>query len=93
MARARHLGEHALPRLLHLPAADRPPDLRREVVLVGAHMDHLGVDALGDFATNDTGAFFAIVNNRSITTTAAFTNRGQFQLGGGSSVSAVCWRR
>ena len=23
------------------------PDLRREIVLVGAHLDHLGVDALG----------------------------------------------
>jgi hypothetical protein len=41
----------------HLPRAQghnglgairgRHPDLRREVVLVGAHMDHLGVDALG----------------------------------------------
>ncbi len=41
-------------------------------------------NALTDFALNDTGAFFGIVNNRDFTTTAAFTNRGDVQIGGGT---------
>ncbi|HEY3392865.1 MAG TPA: choice-of-anchor D domain-containing protein, partial [Lacipirellulaceae bacterium] len=47
--------------------------------------DHTGaVNALADFSLNDTGAFFAILGDRSLTTTAAFINRGDFQLGGGA---------
>jgi hypothetical protein len=47
--------------------------------------DHTGAtNALADFSLNDTGAFFGIVNNRDFTTTAAFTNRGDVQIGGGT---------
>jgi hypothetical protein len=47
-------------------------------------VDQSGNNSLADFSTNDTGASFAILNNRNFTTTAAFTNRGQVQIGGGT---------
>ena len=42
------------------------------------------VDALASFSLNDTGANFAILNNRDLTTTADFINRSTFQIGGGT---------
>jgi hypothetical protein len=47
-------------------------------------VDQGGTNALADFSLNDTGGFFGIVNNRNFTTTAAFTNRGDVQIGGGT---------
>ncbi len=46
--------------------------------------DPSAANALTDFALNDTGAFFGIVNNRNFTTTAPFANRGDVQIGGGT---------
>jgi hypothetical protein len=47
-------------------------------------VDQGGANALTDFSVNDTSAFFGITNNRNFTTTAAFTNRGDVQIGGGT---------
>ncbi len=51
-------------------------------------VDQGGTNALADFSLNDTGASLAILNNRNFTTTAALTNRGTVQIGGGTLTTA-----